>query len=108
MLAPTTYEQRKPFYEDLQELIVTGFLTHTIEINNSILSIRNLSSSDNFFIKHTTRKNDNHSWMLWSVARSVWMIDGLNLLGEKNAPYHTYQLLQQLPQLALTKMMLES
>lgn len=104
VLPPTTYEQRASLYEDLITLLTNGFLTHRCNLGGSIIAIRNLNTADSFFLKHSVVENDDGQWMLWTVSRAVWMIDGFIFLGEKNYAYYVYQQIKHLPRKMITRL----
>lgn len=97
VLPPTTYEQRQSLYTDLIALITTGFISHKCRLGESTISLRNLCPSDNIFLKNCTNATDDLEWMLWTISRSVWMIDGFIFLGEKNYAFYVYQQIKNLP-----------
>lgn len=103
VLRPTTYEDREPHYADLKNLIVNGFLSHRIRLGDSILVVRNLTSTDNFYLQNVAYDLNDVGWMLWTVSRSVWMIDGMTLLGEKNSAFHVYQQIKGIPKAVLER-----
>jgi hypothetical protein len=94
----TTYEQRKEFYGDIESLINPGFLSHKIQIDTSIFSLRSLYPSDLFLLSHRINDwNSDHEWKTWWVASSVWMVNGINLLEEIHAVNSIYNSLSRLP-----------
>ena len=95
-LPPTTYEQRRPLYDDLVSLLVRGFLSHRITVGSSVVCLRGLNEVDSFYISNCAEEENDRDWMQWSVARSIWMMNGLNLLGEKNSAYMVYSHIKNL------------
>lgn len=104
VLPPTTYEQRESLYSDLITLITVGFLSHKCKLGDSTLSFRNLNPSDNFFLRNCQYSSGDKEWMLWTVARSIWMIDGFIFMGEKNYAYYVYQQIKDLPKEVVTRL----
>lgn len=101
-LPRTTQEQRRPYFEDLIQLLTTGFLSHMVSVNGCAFSLRNLHEPDFFLCRHRigTKYREHHKeieWQRWLVASSVWMIDGWHILGERHAINTAYQSLQRLP-----------
>ncbi len=82
MLPQTTIEQRSRFYTDVEGLLSPGFLTHTVVVNGVRLHLRSLGAGDLFMLKARTEGAVAHEWRVWSVATSIWMIDGRTVLGE--------------------------
>lgn len=92
-LPKTTPEQRAPLYEDVEGLIEFGFLSHSLTINGTPLSLRSLNPGDQFVLRHRVHGATNEQWQATVIASSVWMIDGQNLLGEVNVvPWLVYRI----------------
>ena len=104
VLPPTTYEQRSSLYEDLTTLLTTGFLTHKCSLGGSVIAIRILNTADNFFLANCVYDKNEAQWMLWTISRAVWMIDGFIFLGEKNYAHYVYQQIQHLPRKMITRL----
>lgn len=96
VLPPTTYEQRESLYSDLRDLILNGFISHKVKLSGSVFAIRNLNNADNVYLTNCSYSEDDNEWKVWVVARALWMVDGLLLLGEKNSAYFAYQRLKDL------------
>jgi len=89
---------RRPLYADVEELINTGFLAHQVTVGNTELSLRSLSPSDMFLLRHRCgRQTIERVWKTWTVATSVWMVDGLYLLEDPGAIQKLYQSLRTVP-----------
>lgn len=97
MLPKTTPEQRARFYEDVEHLIAPGFLTHPVSIAGVRLQLRTLSPGDLFMLKARASGASNHEWRTWTVATSLWMIDGRALLGHDAAIPFLYTFLMRQP-----------
>lgn len=104
VLSPTTYEQREPLYETVKKLILVGFLSHKVKLGESTVVMRNLTQSDSLFLDNCSYESTDSSWMLWTVARSIWMIDGMVLLGEKNSSYFIYHLIKDLSEKTIKRL----
>ena len=104
VLPPTSYDQRESLYVDIMPLLTKGFLTHKCNLGGSVIALRNLNSADNFFLKNCIFDNSDSEWMLWTVSRAVWMIDGFLFLGEQNYAYYVYQQIQSLPKKVITRL----
>ena len=91
-------EGRRPLYKDVEDLLLMGFLSHTVQVGTTDLSIRSLSPGDTFLLRHRvgTSYND-RNWKVWSLASAVWMVDGMNLLPHPDSASLVYATLQTLP-----------
>lgn len=97
-LPPTTWEQRKPFYKDVESLLLPGFLSHNVEIAGVQLAIRDPGPGDLFLIRHRAGVAPAESdWLLWGLATCIWMLDGVVLLGDPSAPTRMAALIRNLP-----------
>jgi len=97
-LPKTTPEQRSSLYEDVEDLISMGFLSHSVSVAGSRLSLRALASGDLFLLR---THGEDEDWQTWLIASSVWMVDGFNLLGEPNSAYHIYKMLKKVSPVVL-------
>lgn len=96
---------RRFLYADVEELLSVGFLSHTIEVNGVSLSLRSLSPGDLYLLRSRVAQQDLEvSWKTWAVAHSIWMVDGWNLLGERNAAPMLYRLVQTFPKAVIDKL----
>lgn len=94
-------EKRRLIYQDVEALIQQGFISHQIVLAGVPLAFRSLSPGDQFILKHRASVGSLRSWKLWVVASSIWMINGINLLPDTNAPVIVYEQLSGLPPKAL-------
>lgn len=99
LLAKTKFEQRKPFYKDVEDLITVGFLTHPVRIHDTRISLRSLCPGDLTLLRIRSEGLVSYEWQQWVVASSIWMIDGFNLLEEPHAVPRIYRSLDYLPPL---------
>jgi hypothetical protein len=91
-------KQRRPLYTDVEVLVTTGFLSHQVRVGSSAMSLRSLSPGDTFLLNHRCGLGaNNRVWKAWTVATSIWMVDGMCLLGEPAAPVAMYQHIRHLP-----------
>lgn len=98
-------DARRFLYADVESLLNIGFLSHTVEINGVSLSLRSLGPGDLFLLRTRVGSQDLEvSWKTWTVASSIWMVNGWNLLGEKNAVPQLYSLVQTFPKPVLDKL----
>lgn len=97
MLQPTTPKQRKPHYEDVESLLSPGFLTHTLSVGGTRLALRTLSPGDLFLLKTRAAGLPDREWQHWAIASSIWMVNGVNLLEERNFTPRLYKMVCRLP-----------
>ena len=79
-MVSTKWEQREKMYGDVRDLIDPGFLTHTFTVQNTRISLRSLYPRDHFLLKHQAVST--WEWRVWCVAASIWMVDGVYVLGD--------------------------
>jgi len=73
-------------------MIERGFLTKKIYVNEVVMSLRTLNKTDLFLIQE--RLNPKQSdYKVWSVAHSVWILEGQYLL--EKTPYVSYDIYNQ-------------
>ena len=70
-------------YEDLYQFLIPGFLTTRVVVDNHSYRIRSLGPNDLYLISGAARQG-NPEWKWWSVAASIWMVDGMNLLEDSS------------------------
>lgn len=98
MLLPrTTLEQRSVFYEDVEHLLSPGFLSHPAEICGVPIGLRTLSSGDLFLLRARVVGGKDHDWKVWTVATSLWMLNGHCLLDESGSVPRLAGALRELP-----------
>jgi len=97
VLPKTTAEQRAPFYDDVDSLISVGFLSHLVEVNGVSLQVRSLSPGDLFLLRNRVGRGGDPQWQAWTIASSIWMIDGYLLLGDPQAAAFIYHKISKLP-----------
>lgn len=66
-------------FSDLGEILVPGFLSTSIDIENHRYCLRSLSQNDLYFL-HKYVRDDDPAWRIHLIAQSVWMVDGIPLL----------------------------
>lgn len=72
-------------YRDLNDLLVPGFLSTSLEVEGHRYVLRSLSQQDLQYLRKHVNDSD-PSWKVHLVAHSLWMADGLPLLGNPFAP----------------------
>jgi len=97
MLPRTTPEQRERFYDDVENLLTPGFLTHPVSVGGVRLHMRSLGAGDLFMLKARTEGANEHEWRVWAVATSIWMVDGRTVLGHDEAIPFVADYLRKLP-----------
>lgn len=101
-LPTTTYKQRSAFYQDIEDLISPGFLSHSVNVNGTRVALRSPSRSDLFMVRAKAdlgyAKNRKISdWKIWTLAHCTWMVNGISLLEERNSAAIIYKLYAKLP-----------
>jgi hypothetical protein len=71
---------RTAMYEDLIQILVPGFLSASIEQDGHRFTLRSLSQGDLQYLRQFAR-DDDPSWRIHIAAHSLWMVDGIPLLG---------------------------
>ena len=97
LLPRTTPEQRAPFYEDVETLILNGFLSHSLRLKDISISLRSLGPGDVMLLKARAASGLDEDWKVWTVASAIWMLDGYCLLDEVHATPRLAKLVRQLP-----------
>jgi len=97
MLPPTTAEQRKIHYSDVEALLNPGFLSHAITVRGTRFCLRTLSPGDLFLLRNRANGLSDKEWQRWAIASCIWMVDGYNLLGEGNHVPRLYRMVRRLP-----------
>jgi hypothetical protein len=83
-LPPTNTEQRSVFYEDVESLISPGFLSHNVRVAGVNLSLRSLGPGDLFLLQARVGRGFDEDWKVWTIASSLWMVNGYQCLGDPN------------------------
>lgn len=104
LLPETTYELRKFLYKDVEELIFPGFLSHKVKLGSSRVVMRSLHPGDTHMLELRAAGQRMREWKLWSVAMSIWMIDGRNLLTVDDAAPWVYDQIKLLPEVILDRL----
>ncbi len=97
-LPHSTPEQRAHLYKDVEQLISPGFLTQNVTVGYQRIAIRSLCPGDVYLLQARVGMDTNQvNWRAWSVASSIWMIDGHNMLGQDWAVPRLAKFVQRLP-----------
>lgn len=103
-LPKTTLEQRSRFYTDVEALLSPGFLTHQVVVAGVRLQLRSLAPGDLFMLRARAEGASNKDWRVWMLASSIWLVDGMSVLGTDSAVPMLARYLRQLPDRAVTAM----
>ena len=68
-------------YGDLCELLVPGFLSTSLDVDGHRFGLRSLSQNDLHYL-HKYVRDDDLAWRIHLAAHSIWMVDGIPLIGE--------------------------
>jgi len=96
-LPVTTSEQRAEIYTDAKKLLHPGFLAHSMDLNGTRIVLRSLNEADWDMLKFRICNDTLVEWKRWSVAMSVWMVQGQLTVGSEDVLYRVYQMCQSLP-----------
>jgi hypothetical protein len=88
--------RRRFLYHDVEKLILTGFLTHTVHFSSPI-TFRSATDEMADRIIERIHGRDINSIRAWILASSVWMIDGMIVGGDRNAEYYLFKFFSDLP-----------
>lgn len=81
--------RRRFIYADIESLLSDGFLTASVEINGVVLTLRTIGAQHDTQLKARCKSVSIKGDVLrWVIASSIWMIDGLDVSGDRNSPYH--------------------
>jgi hypothetical protein len=97
LLPRTTQDQRAPFYEDVETLILNGFLSHSVRIKGISVSLRSLGPGDVVLLKARASSGLDDDWKVWAIASAIWMVDGYCLLDEVHAAPRLAKMIWRLP-----------
>jgi len=100
-LRQTSEKQRAEIYTDLRSLVYPGFLTHAVTVNGVRASLRTLTQSDMFLLRHRTSEMSfvTKDWMNWVIASSVWLLDGQVVMGSPSVQHSIYETVSRLPKM---------
>lgn len=108
MNIPSTREaeiERRAIYDDVEGLLVPGFLSTPIAIGDTQCAMKSLFPGEMFVLRNRlgTALSD-RAWREWAVASSVWMVGGQVLLEDVNAAVRIRATLRELSNAALDKL----
>ena len=86
--------QRKFLYNDVEELIENGFITHSVTVDGTEVIFRSLLPDDLKRLRaRTANPKATGEISRWLLASSTWMVNGfeLSLDPKDNAPFHLYK-----------------
>lgn len=91
-------EARQMLYVDVEQLIDVGFLSSTVRVGDTLLSLRSLGPGDQFLLQHRVGpKSAQSELQLWTIATATWMVNGTSLLEEPNGAAVVFKALQKVP-----------
>lgn len=103
-LPKTTVEQRSRFFEDVEKLLSPGFLNHSVVVAGVRLQIRSLTPGDLFMLRARAEGASNNEWRIWMLASSIWLVDGISVLGEDSAVPVLARFLRRVPERAIASL----
>lgn len=81
--------KRRFIYRDVEELIQAGFLSHTVTVGGTRITLRTLPPSE--FQKASLRSSTETEFLAWSLAAGTWIINGLEVPRDPSWVYHLYR-----------------
>lgn len=94
--------KRRVIYNDVEELLVPGFLTQQVVVADVSISMKSMFPGEIGLLRNRIGlKMSERSWREWYLASAIWMVDGQVLLGDVNAPVKIRQALLNMPKSAL-------
>lgn len=94
--------RRRFLYRDVEELIEVGFLTQTLNLGESTLTLRSLVPQELVRVQVRIANVKQASQISrWLLASSIWMVDGLEVSRDpsQNGAYHLYHdLVKDMPE----------
>jgi hypothetical protein len=100
-LAPTTPEQRAEIYEDVRSMLVPGFLSHHVQVDEARFCLRSLDREDWELLQHRGHGQSGLQWKAWAVASSIWMVNGRIVLGDEDSIYALAETFAEAPKTVL-------
>lgn len=94
-LPKTTFEQRSKIYQDLRSLITPGFLSISTKVSNHAFALRSLAPHDYNLLQHRVAGMKG-TWRAWTIATSIWMVDGQILGHDQAALIRAYRFVSSL------------
>lgn len=101
MFVKSIFQQRQLFYTDVEKLISPGFLSRKVTVNGVRLCMRSLYPSDIFLIRNWA--DSSYDWKVWTVANSIWMVDG-HICLDRHVPPVLSEFLYRLPKPVLNRL----
>ncbi len=103
-LPQTEPENRAGMYKDLRELLHFGHLSETVEVGDTVVSLRSLYPKDLYLLRHRVgprmaHRTSSDRWMSWFAASAIWMMDGQVLLEDPQIATRLFNLMYEVPEL---------
>lgn len=98
-LAAAEYsDSRRVLYGDVENLLYKGFLTSPVTLMGVNLTLRSLNPGDTFLVSNRMGRGFSYrNWQAWTLAQSVWMVEGTSVLGSPAAAERLYRMFSGLP-----------
>jgi len=98
-LKRTSPEERTHLYDDVRSLLVPGFLTESIAIGDTRVSVRSLTRGDYYMLEQRAGSLDFDKPEVrhWFLATSIWMVAGQSVLEDPQAMLEIYKTVSALP-----------
>jgi len=89
-------DRRRFLYVDVEALLDPGFLSHTVEVEETNFTLRTMLPSDLHNLLPRTQNSRGYDWKRWYLCHSVRMIGGYIIEDRVNGPYHLFQTVRDL------------
>lgn len=98
VLSHTTWDQRKVYYEEVEALLLRGFLSCYVDLPEVRVGFRSLGPSDLSLLRYRADVlTSDLVWKSWVVAEAVWIIGGQIVLEDYNMSAKLQPFFAQLP-----------
>jgi hypothetical protein len=106
-LERTSPEERAHLYEDVRSLLVPGFLTESLVVGKTRVSVRSLTRGDYYMLEQRAGSLDFEKPEVrhWFLAAAIWMVEGQSVFEDPQATLEIYKTVQKLPNGALGEIM---
>lgn len=107
VLPQSNAKDRRSFYKDVISLINPGFLSLQVDVRGVPFSIRTLSGYELALLgQRVGLRATQIDWKVWTVASSIWMFEGRNLLSSKGLVPLVKEAVESFPILILQRLWL--
>jgi hypothetical protein len=84
-------EQRRFVYKDLEEVLVNGYLSHSLSHKGVHVQLRTLRPKETSSLISRIEMSKGDDWKRWYLSSSLSMINGYEIEPSANSPWYVYQ-----------------